>query len=239
MPQHGFFARPRLSMFRSVISCLILLMASTAATAAPVTFAVTGTVTEIDNADLALALGPNPTLSATYTFDSELVDLFPSAVFASPLHGWYGPASSLTVTIGNFTGTFDGGNSCRPVAPPGTCSLIDVYNDPDDEEYQVLFRNVSGPAFAGFAPYSFEMVLLGNGGAALFSSDALPVTPPYVPGFDDFNYWSFNFAGGDIYGEVSSITLVQTTTVPEPTTFMLFGIGILGLARSRHLIAQR
>jgi hypothetical protein len=232
MPQHGLFTRARLAMFKPVIGCLILLSAPAAATAAPITFVVTGMVTEIENADLALALGPNPALSATYSFDSELVDLYAGS--AASLHGWFGPASSLTITIGNFTGTFDGGSSCRPVAPPGACSLIEVYNDPDDEEYQVLFRNVSGPSFAGFEPFSFEMVLLGNAGSTSFSSDALPVAPPYVPGFDDFNLWSFNFAGGDIYGEVSSITAADTAVVPEPTTFMLFGIGAVGAALRRR-----
>jgi hypothetical protein len=57
---------------------------------------------------------------------------------------------------------------------------------------------------------------------------------PYVPGFDDFNLWSFNFTSGDIYGEVSSITAAETAIVPEPTTFILFGIGTVGMALRRR-----
>lgn len=192
-----------------------------------VTFSFETTVVSLDP-ELSGTFSVGQTFSGWYTFES----LTPDAN-ESPNRGWYnGAITALSVTVGNYTAT-------------ATYGDIHVWNDRlyVGDSYVVTALNVlTGPNVvltgANIAELPPHRLLIGmNGGYNHFDSDALPVTPPDPSGFDlnsgsSYIWLSFGIGGNlntgatPIYGLEGAVPI---SLVPEPSTAILIGFGLVGL----------
>ncbi|ELX10129.1 hypothetical protein containing cohesin domain [Janthinobacterium sp. HH01] len=110
---------------------------------------------------------------------------------------------------GSFLGTGGGATDFGVVDLSGTPGLVSYV-------YGAKFGAVPGESGSGsLAHLSFKVI--GAGTSTLSFSDV---------GF-------FNFAGSDIAPQYGALTLV-TTAVPEPETYLMMGVGLIGLAALRR-----
>lgn len=110
---------------------------------------------------------------------------------------------------GSFLGTGGGATDFGVVDLNGTPGLVSYV-------YGAKFGAVPGESGGGsLAHLSFKVI--GAGTSTLSFSDV---------GF-------FNFAGSDITPQYGALTLV-TTAVPEPETYLMMGVGLIGLAALRR-----
>ncbi|OEZ63360.1 MULTISPECIES: cohesin domain-containing protein [unclassified Duganella] len=110
---------------------------------------------------------------------------------------------------GGFLGTGGGATDFGVVDLNGTPGLVSYV-------YGAKFGAVPGESGGGsLAHLSFKVI--GAGTSTLNFSDV---------GF-------FNFAGNDIAPQYGALTLV-TTAVPEPETYLMMGVGLIGLAALRR-----
>lgn len=181
------------------------------AQAIPVTFSFEGIVCcTIVPSQLDPPIAPNTPFSGFYTFESTAPDQFPS----DPSYGRYA-LSNYSITLLGRT---------YSMVTPGS-GVIDLIGN---SSYLVrpLPRSLSGPV-----PIN-DMILQSSqfsvGGIGLFTSDALPLVPPVLSGPSIIGMSFFPVGGNPI---ATQGVLTSLTAVPEPSSLMLMGLGLLGLIR--------
>jgi len=150
-------------------------------------------------------------LSGSYTFDSATPD-----IVTDPVFGDYYALKALNFTVGTYTGTLGAGTR-----------VIEVVNNYTDiisttDWYRVLNNPFSGPNVGGLPPSDF-LLYLQDTTAAVFSSDALPITPPDLSLFDEkvfdvrFGPCDNSTAGEcNLMGTITSLTLgISPDTILE------------------------
>ncbi len=222
---------------------LIILGFGTQAHAVPLTFAYEGTVSHVPERP-PFTMFQGETLRVEFTFESsssvtEIIDFFPSA---RPPFFLYGNAiSSLVVTIGGNqyfadTGDIFIGDNIR------VTSTISSNGD------NYIFRSapLTGPEVGDTLVDRFSLNLIGS--TNTFSGNALPTKQPDPNDFNlpkegdpnDFslpkidNQISLRFCCDPSTGYSESvlankIQITSVSTIPEPSTMLLFGSGLFSL----------
>jgi hypothetical protein len=164
----------------------------------------------------------DPTLTGTYTFADNLPDTYPPTY-----QGQYSSSGDLVLDIGWYH-----------IVEPGFG--IGVSNFAYDW-YHVVRSMGFQPPFDESVDMGFYELLMDNHGAPLFTSDALPLTPPDLAAFTDdpqdvaiFRWtgqhqWDFGMLSYfELEAEITSLTLV-----PEPAAVLLLVAGCAVIACRR------
>jgi hypothetical protein len=189
---------------------LALSLSTVGASAAPITFSFTGTVTD-DPFGLSSFGAP---IFGDYTFDSASVDAIP------------GPAAGSYTSIGpafGFNANVDG----MPFSVSGSLnvSVLDAFID----QYLVT---------ASDGTLTLEIFLEDSTGTA-FSSDALPLTPPLLSSFDTRQF-RFFAPDAEFLGTVDTLVCTAgcdggaNGRVPEPGMLWLLGAALAALGFCRR-----
>lgn len=201
---------------RCVIAVLVALVVISAreAHAVPVTFAFSGTVTQVPVLDpvdpFGGTIGFGTALTGTYTFESSAADLDPSASGASYQAG--GSPYGLEVTIGGnlFTAT--------------DFLAVNLQNGPTD------FYGVLACAGACGGDLTISLSFLSSG---VLAGTALPLTAPPLSSFDlGATFALSGFVDGNQVQIDGHIT--ELSSVPEPGTLLLMITGVAGMCGYRR-----
>jgi len=190
------------------IACGVLI-AATVASADPVTFQFTGTVTQVIDDDFSTNIKPQDTFQGSFTFDSNT-----SSSSSTPTGAGYDDfinPHGMTVDVGphNFSISND-------------ALSIGIQNGAADL-FSVFAENFISPGLI------FHITLRDPSGAAL-SSVALPLSPPDLSAFSqrDFFLREVDVSGNqtDVQGRIDSLTACPScgSVVPEPAGIWLIAI---------------
>ena len=193
----------------------------------------------------SLAVTPAGAGTVTYNFAGTVADV-PAALtsqFNTDQSMWgsvtvsdtgSGPSYSttaFTLHIGTYLATKNGVGSVT-IQNNNT-----VLNAPTTIDRMSSTQFVSGGSVGSYTPNFFAIDLRGP--ETVFSSQALPSTPPSISSFSILNSWRLVFKLGTTSTTVSG----QLTAVPLPAAVLLFGAGLVALvglgAGSRSLRASR
>jgi hypothetical protein len=187
---------------------------SLAATAAPITFAFTGTVTQVslDDPDIfGGSVGVGTPFNGSYTFESSASD-----GIVAPTDGSYASPFSLSVDFS--------GDSLGPFSVTG---------------FAVNTRNGNPDQYGVYgSDGTFEIQFLLESNSNPLSTDALPLTTPALASFAQ-RLFTFRDATGlglpEVLGSIDSLTCTDgCAAVPEPGTLGLLAFGIVGSAIERR-----
>ncbi|MCF6337770.1 MAG: PEP-CTERM sorting domain-containing protein [Gammaproteobacteria bacterium] len=187
----------------------------------PITFSFSGTVTNYfydpgTGDAFGGSVGAGTTFTGFYTFESTSPDW--SA--ADPEYGGY---HSVLLPYGMIATI--GGNT---VSGLGSDMLIDVWNTPGGDSYTALALD-----------YGFQSlgIQLSGGSSSVFDNDSLLLSPPDIADFAEarFGYVVTDPFGPVVLSVIGTLTeLTLVSTIPEPASLALMGLGLAGLGFARR-----
>ena len=215
-----------LPRFVSGLAGVALALASGPASALPVTFDLSGTLTQVSDPRglLPASLVPGAAFTASLSFDAD-----PTCLVVSPTVCQYlAPTAQLSLAVGGETVALASGNATAFVQ--------------DGAPVDGVSASFSAPLppGAGFpALWRWADISLQDPSASALVSNALP--PLLLPDLGLFLIRSFDAGGcyaacGDDPSDRFRVegSLSTGSVVPEPSTALLFGVGFAALAaRSR------
>jgi len=198
-------------LLRLSICWAAVLVAPVATMAASITFNFTGVVTAVDSL-LASEFSVSESVVGSYTFESTTPDSDPD-----PTQGIYDNAVTA------FTATF-GGDYTVTQGSDNDISVLDGL--PGNDAYSVFLANPTAPTVAGLNVVALFLGLIDTD-STVFTSDALPLLPPSFSEFEDFT--SGTIFLDDPNNRSVNFQLTSLTIIPEPSTFVLATLGLLGM----------
>jgi PEP-CTERM motif len=205
--------------FASIVVPIILVTWSTPSRADLFTVSFAGTTDSVDPA-LGGAFSAGQTLTGTYTFESTTA----ARAGSDSTSAAFDALTNLTFTLGSYTATSTG-------APE-----IQVDNDPplpDHDRYAVVSRasdGLTGASVAGLALDTF-LFRLDDSTNTVFSDALVLPTNLNLSSFDNSRFFIF-FTDGTSPSIISG-TFTSLSSVPEPSSMIMVGVGALGLAGYR------
>lgn len=228
------FGRPKNRLASVLAATSLLLAALGQASASPVTYVFTGTVTSVDPG-LAATFNTSQTLSGSFTYESAT----PGVFYGSPASGfsnYYGALSDFRMTIGSYTAT--------PPFGHDSFSGVQVANNwsVSGDRFNVGAR-LSGVPFYGFNPYG--ALFLEDPSNSEFTNTELASVGdlsgwPSRSAHYGWWYLAFSYDGSSprVDGRLTSITRAG---IPEPSqlTLLLTAGALVLVARKLRVQSRR
>lgn len=161
--------------------------------------------------------------SGSYTFDAHAPDAVPASTNMSAFQSRASDGYGLVLDIGNY----------HLKTPQSGVLFITVQVDAVGTD---SYRFLSSVMQQGAPPLEQSPLVMAIGElvgpSPIFTSDALPLSPPSLTSFTSrrFDFLAFNcdtcgeIVGFDVTGELTSLT-----PIPEPTTLLLWGTTAAGV----------
>jgi hypothetical protein len=220
---------------RPYVAALIALLSSSIAHAIPVTWEATGTIDSTfsnggDSLPFTAAVGD--AFTYRFTFEDATADSYFNP--ADTTVGLYRAMLSATVTV-------NGIEFAVPLLQVNSAIVAEDKSTGDRFD-----ASATDDTIGNSLGYGAGMFLRTNFDSTVLTSDAIPAAPPDPLAFNvrmfsfqhliAFDEESFQYIGSSIQGTVDGLRAVSPTSVPEPGTFGLPGLGIAGagLARRRR-----
>lgn len=210
----------------SILATLwVLMVTSGPVEAMSLTFRFKGTVNQVAP-ELAGAFSVGQGIFGSYSFDSAETD----SQSNEPNVGLYA-YDSFRFRIGDYAGAADdpGGHGIgvfNDIGPPPSHDIYRVQNN------RGIPQPILADPVAGYIPVEVSFQLTDLTGTAL-DSDALPLIPPdlsdfgYVRGFRLSFVEPGNVGGGPFFAVLGKV--ISVSSIPEPATVVLMGLGLAGL----------
>ena len=171
------------------------------------TFSFTGAVGDVDTG-LFPTFNAGQKLAGSYTFES-------TTSLTNPDNRYNGAITGFSGTLGSFSAVLGTGNN-----------FIAVRNNlTTGDHYIVSVPLTPVPGVPGLG-LRFRIELIDPSGA-VFTSTALPTTPPSLSSFAT-NHWRLVFEDASGTARIHGV-LTSLTAVPLPAAVILFGAGIVAL----------
>lgn len=157
------------------------------------------------------------TFTISYTVDTAIPPSGGFQIGGTTLADFYN-VSNMAMTAGSFSAT-------------GTQSLLRQIDDPSGDQYRADSGIAVGSSqLDGLDIVYFTLELFDPTGMAITDATKA-LDDPSLSGFSTLAFWAV-FASGDAGGVIHG--QINRSTVPEPATLALFGVGLAGLGISRR-----
>ena len=208
------------SLVHFSIGCAVLILVPSYAIAVDITFGFSGIVTAVDPS-LTAEFSVGEQVLGSYTFDSTTPDSDPDVT-----------VGEYTNAVSDFSATFGGDYTVTE----GANNVISVGDDAPNDAYTVLLTDPVAPTVAGLDLAVLAIGLIDTS-ATVFNSDALPLTPPDISGFDFDSSFSLYFNPSGLNQSVDFQMTSLTLIIPEPTALALAVPCLLGIVSRRRTLA--
>jgi hypothetical protein len=203
----------------AIVFLIVFALTDSRVSAEVITIEITAEIGGMDDRDGLLEgrISVGDIITGSYTYDSDTPDTNPSHTVGEYWH--YSSPYGISLSARGFVFQTD---------PDNVDFLVSTLDDHTGQDGYLLRSYNNLPLSNGVNIEHISWQLDDYSCTALFT-DTLPTTPPVLEDWEN-NYLRIRFG----YGGDSGIGARVTSAIPEPATFLLFGLGALALLKNRR-----